>query len=381
MKGVRSASRDVRLRRLFEAGYQLLGEHQLPSLLERLLQTARELTGARYAAVGLLDERGERFAEFVTAGVEPAVERRIGERPRGRGVLGLLISDPRPLRLARISDHPRSYGFPSGHPPMESFLGVPIVIGGRVWGNLYLTEKRGGAQFDAADEEALVVLSSWAGVAVHSARRLKDSEERRAELEWAVSAFEATSEIARAVGGEMRLERVLELIAKRSRALVEASGVAILLADRGEFAVAAVAGDIPRSIVGARISASDSTAARVLGTGRPERVAEITRLTRFALAELGVRPTAALFVPLEFRGEKVGVIEAVDRLGGPQFRPQDERMLLAAAASAATAVATAQSVRYGAAAAMRQAPAARPQRRRPMPEARRPHARQRSGAW
>jgi signal transduction histidine kinase len=292
----------------------------------------------------VLDERGEGLADFVTAGVDAAARRRIGELPRGRGVLSLLIDTPRPLRLAKLSRHPRSYGFPRGHPPMETFLGVPIVVRGQAWGNLYLTEKRMGSEFDADDEESAVVLAGWAAIAVENAQMYRRSAERRLELERSVKALAATTEIARAVGGEMRLDRVLELIAKRSRALVEASGVVILLAGEDELTVAAVAGELPREIVGASVSATDSTAARVLATGRPERVAQVNRLMRFALDDLGVHPVCGLFVPLEFRGEKVGVIEAFDRIGGPQFHPEDERMLLAAAASAATAVATAQSV-------------------------------------
>jgi signal transduction histidine kinase len=159
-----------------------------------------------------------------------------------------------------------------------------------------------------------------------------------------VRALEATSEIARAIGGETRLERVLELIAKRSRALVEAAGVAILLLEADDFVVAATAGQIPRRIVGSRISAGGSVAGRVVAANRPERVSDISSSLRFALGDLGVQAESGMFVPLQFRGATLGVIEVFDRADGPEFRPDDERMLLAAAASAATAVATAQSV-------------------------------------
>ena len=332
-----------RLRRLIEAGRSLVAERELEAVFERLLDVARELTGARYAAIGVLDEQRESLADFITAGIDPEAHTIIGDLPRGRGVLGLLISNPEPLRLSDVGDHIRSYGFPPGHPAMTSFLGVPILIRGEAWGNLYLTDKHDG-EFDEADEESAVVLAAWAGIAVENARLYRQTDQRRAELERSVLALEATSEIARAVGGETQLDRVLELIAKRSRALVEASGAAILLLDGDNFVVAATAGEVPRAIVGSRVPRGGSIAGRVVASGRPERVNDIASSLRFALGELGVDARSGMFVPLQFRGASVGVIEAFDRVGGPEFRIEDERMLLAAAASAATAVATAQTV-------------------------------------
>lgn len=332
-----------RLRRLIEAGRSVVAERELEGVFARLLDVARELTGAHFAAIGVLDEARENLADFITAGIDPHAHSIIGDLPRGRGVLGLLISKPVPLRLADVGAHIRSYGFPPGHPAMTSFLGVPILIRGEAWGNLYLTDKVGG-EFDDADEEAAVVLASWAAIAVENARLYKHTELRRADLERSVRALEATSEIARAVGGETQLDRVLELIAKRSRALVEAAGAAILLIDGDEFIVAATAGEIPRRIVGSRVARSGSVAGRVVSSGRPERVSDVSNSLRFALGDLGVKAQSGMFVPLLFRGMSLGVIEAFDRQGGPEFRADDERLLLAAAASAATAVATAQSV-------------------------------------
>ena len=332
-----------RLRRLIEAGRSVVAERELEGVFARLLDVARELTGAHFAAIGILDEARQNLADFITAGIDPHAHSIIGDLPRGRGVLGLLISKPVPLRLADVGGHIRSYGFPPGHPAMTSFLGVPILIRGEAWGNLYLTDKAGG-EFDDADEEAAVVLASWAAIAVENARLYKHTELRRAELERSVRALEATSEIARAVGGETQLDRVLELIAKRSRALVEAAGAAILLIEGDEFVVAATAGEIPRRIVGSRVTRSGSVAGRVVSSGRPERVGDVSSSLRFALGDLGVKAQSGMFVPLLFRGTSLGVIEAFDRQGGPEFRADDERLLLAAAASAATAVATAQSV-------------------------------------
>jgi signal transduction histidine kinase len=334
---------EERLRRLTDAARSLVAERELDAVLVRLLQVARDLTGARYAAVGVLDQARQNLDDFITDGIDPRVRELIGEKPRGRGVLGLLISKPEPLRLSNVSQHVQSYGFPPGHPAMTTFLGVPILIRGEAWGNLYLTDKRGG-QFDEADEEAAVLLAAWAAIAVENARLYREMNSRSAELERSLEALEATTEIARAVGGETRLDRVLELIAKRSRALIGASGLVILLVDGERLTVAATAGDVSPEIGGHHIRLDSSVAGHVIATGQPARVSDMSSSLRFALGDLGVRARSGMFVPLQFRGRTLGVIEAFDRQGGPEFRVEDERMLLAAAASAATAVATAQSV-------------------------------------
>jgi len=143
-------------------------------VLERVLEAARELTGARYAALGILDRSRGELERFTTAGLDEPTRRQIGALPRGRGVLGELIADPRPLRLADVGAHPHCYGFPSGHPPMKTFLGVPVLVAGKPFGNLYLTEKREGEEFTDEDEQALVRLAQFAGVAIDHARRYSD---------------------------------------------------------------------------------------------------------------------------------------------------------------------------------------------------------------
>jgi signal transduction histidine kinase len=332
-----------RLRVLIEASRAVVAERELEAVFDRLLQAARHVTGARYAALGVLDEDRKRLADFITVGIDEGRRHEIGDLPRGRGVLGLLISAPAPLRLTDVGSHPRSYGFPQGHPPMHSFLGVPILLRNEVWGILYLTEKEGGP-FDEADEESAVVLAAWAAIAIENARLHRRGEERRSELGRSVEALQATTEIARAVGGETQLDRVLELIAKRSRALVEARGLAILLLDGEELVIAAAAGEIPLEAVGSRVAVGGSVAGRVTTTGRSERITDLGNSLRFALGDLGVEAVAGLFVPLRFRGGTLGVLEAFDRFEGPEFSAQDEALLQGAAASAATAVATAQSV-------------------------------------
>src|SRR3989442_1623942 len=158
------------LRRLIDAGRSLVSHLELEPVLDELLETARDLTGARYAALGVLDKRRRELERFITKGIDTETHEAIGDLPRGRGVLGVLISDPRPLRLANVGDHPHSYGFPPAHPEMRSFLGVPVLIRGEAWGNLYLAEKHGGAEFTEADEAAIVVLADWAAIAIDNAR-------------------------------------------------------------------------------------------------------------------------------------------------------------------------------------------------------------------
>ncbi|MCW3014637.1 MAG: sensor histidine kinase [Solirubrobacterales bacterium] len=309
------------------------------------MQTARELCGARYAALGVLDEERRELAQFLTAGEDPAVHTAIGHLPRGRGILGLLIDQPVPIRLHDVSDHPRSYGFPPGHPPMRNFLGAPIVVRGEAWGNLYLTEKEGAEDFDDHDLEAIVVLAEWAAIAIDNARLFGTSERRRVELERAVRGMEATRDIALALGGETELDRVLELIVKRGRALVDADALLIWLVDQDVLRLAAHAGNATPP-AGAEIPFTGSTAGAALSSGEPIRVEDastalIVDPARFGLG--GAR--SALIVPLLFRGRGLGVLAAFDHMGqAATFSDDDERALRSFAASAATAVATAHSV-------------------------------------
>jgi signal transduction histidine kinase len=332
-----------RLARLIEVGRSLLSELDLDVVLDRVLETATELTGARYAAVGILSDDRRELARFLTRGIDEQTHAVIGDLPRGRGILGVLIDDPRPLRLDDVGDHPRSYGFPPGHPPMRTFLGVPIVIRGQAWGNLYLTEKAGGEPFGPEDQEASIVLADWAAIAIENARLYREVASRRDELERAVRGLEATGAIARAVGGETDLGQVLELVVKRGRALVEARDVLILLADGDELMIAAGAGDV--TVAGeVRVPLAGSTAGEAMAQGRSQRI---------AAQELGVSPerlgvegvSTALIVPLVYRGASLGVLAAFDRLDGDgAFTPEDEHLLEAFAVQAATAVATTRTV-------------------------------------
>ena len=324
----------------------VMSELDLDSVFDRVLDAARSLTGARYAALGILDGDRRELDRFVTAGIPDEERRRIGDLPRGRGVLGELIRNPVPLRLADVADHPRSYGFPVGHPPMSTFLGVPVMVRGEPFGNLYLTEKDDG-EFTDADEEALLTLAAFAGVAVENAQRYRGAAHRRDELERTVGALEAMTDAAQAVAGHTELAPMLDLLSKRARALVAARSLVIFRERMTEIEIACVAGEIDRGVVGARLPREGTLAGQVLDTRRAERLSDAFNMKRFTetgLGTLGIEAQGGLFVPLIFGGRTHGVIVALDRLvDGPGFTAEDERLLEAFAVSAATAVATAES--------------------------------------
>jgi GAF domain-containing protein len=202
---------------ILDVAHSVLAELDLDVVLDRVLSAAQEITNARYAAIGVLNEEQTELARFVTRGIDAAAREAIGSLPRGRGVLGALISDPTPLRIADVGKHPRSYGFPHAHPPMTSFLGVPILVHGEPYGNLYLTEKAGGEEFTLQDEETVLVLADFAGVAIDHASRYTGVRERHEDLARTNAALEATTQIAHALGGETDPELVLALVAKRRR--------------------------------------------------------------------------------------------------------------------------------------------------------------------
>ncbi|MFZ0379521.1 MAG: GAF domain-containing sensor histidine kinase [Solirubrobacteraceae bacterium] len=317
-------------------------------VLERVLEAACELTGARYAAIGVLDRARGELERFVTAGVDDPTRQQIGVLPRGRGVLGELIADPRPLRLGDVGAHPRSYGFPSGHPPMKTFLGVPVLVAGDPFGNVYLTEKRDGEEFTDEDEHAVVRLAQFAGVAIDHARRYSGVDTQRAQLNRTVQALDATVEIARAIGGQTDLEMILELVAKRGRALVSARALVIEHDRGGEMVVAAGGGELPAGVIGQTVDVRRSLASAALRTASTLRLEDEPNRVRFerhGLGRLGFRADAGLVVPLIFRGQGHGVLIALDRLkDGPAFTSDDQRLLEAFATSVAIAIATASSV-------------------------------------
>jgi signal transduction histidine kinase len=228
---------------------------------------------------------------------------------------------------------------------MRTFLGVPILIRGQAWGNLYLTDKVEG-EFTDEDEDAVVMLAEWAAIAIVNARRLAEVRERRDELEKAMGAMSATVEISRALAGETDLDRVLQLIAKRGRALVGARALIIELVHGDRIRVAAIAGEADPSLVGQELSTDETLAGVALRARRAQRLSDEVNRARFeaGLGSRGIEARAGLIVPLTFRNSAPGVLVALDPLRGGEFTSDDERLLTSFAVSAASAVVTARSL-------------------------------------
>jgi signal transduction histidine kinase len=321
-----------RLRVLVDAGIALSSELSIDSLLQRIVETAAELTGARYAALGVIDRAGQGLERFLTTGIDVETHSAIGELPRGRGILGVLIREARPLRLHDIAEDPRSVGFPRNHPPMRSFLGVPIVLRGVAYGNLYLTEKAGDSDFTAEDQELTQLLAAQAAVAIENARLYESSTRWLRQLE-------SLNEIGSALASEVELEPLLALVARRLRELIDARIVLIALPDAAEtLRVVAAAGD--DELIGMRLELGSTKIGRVLERGRTERVDAVMedpevdqRLAR------GLGITSALYLPLSVRGQPIGVVAAHDKLGAdPRFEEGDSRLAESLVARAAIAV-------------------------------------------
>jgi signal transduction histidine kinase len=206
-----------RLRKLLEAVIAIAGDLDLDRVLHRIAEVAATLVDAEYAALGVITDDGRSLAQFLVVGVDDEMVARIGSLPEGHGVLGKLISDPQPLRLDNLADHADSFGFPPGHPVMRTFLGVPIRVRDAVYGNLYLTEKRGGGSFDDADEAIVVGLAAAAGVAIQNARLYTETRQRERWLQ-------ASSEVSTALLSGKDPEDVLALVAERAR---EVTGAAL----------------------------------------------------------------------------------------------------------------------------------------------------------
>ena len=323
-----------RLRALVEAGVALTSELSLDSLLQKLVEIAAELTGARYAALGVIDRSGTALERFITTGVTPEQHAAIGDLPSGRGILGVLINEATPVRLADIADDSRSVGFPPNHPPMHTFLGVPILLRGVAYGNLYLTEKESGAEFSEDDQELATLLASQAAVAIENAR-LYESATR-----W-LRQLESLNEVGNALLSEIELPRLLALIARRLRELAGARLVVIALPQAdGELRIEAADGDRGGDVLGTTVSGSQSKSARVLERRRSERVDSLVD-DHEVQVEVARRMggSAALYVPLMLRDEAIGVITVVDKIGSdPRFSDDDLRLAEAFAGRAAAAV-------------------------------------------
>ena len=238
-------SRHTRLppqaRALLEAVIAISTDLDLHSVLTRIVTSATELTGAQYGALGVIGSDGD-LVDFITTGIDPHVRELIGEPPRGRGILRLLIDEPEPLRLDDLREHPQSYGFPPNHPPMDRFLGVPVRIRGTVFGNLYLTQKAGGESFTAQDEALVLALASAAGFVIENARAYGLSERRR---QW----LEASAELADDLQPPIDTREALQRITASARRVSGAVAAAVVQVPDSDHAVVAAAEGLDDGLV------------------------------------------------------------------------------------------------------------------------------------
>jgi len=323
------ASRE-RLRALLDAVVGIGTDLDLRSTLERIVRSACELVGARYGALGVIGP-DRMLHDFIVHGIDPELHAEIGDLPHGRGVLGLLIDDPRPLRMPDITQHPRSYGFPPHHPPMHSFLGVPVRIRDQVFGNLYLAEKQAAKEFTDDDEEIVVALAAAAGVAIENARLFAEARRRG---QW----LAATAEITGVLLGEVRRTDALALVARRARELAGAEQVLVLLYDEdaGTFTVEVADGAAAPGpgLVGTVLSATDTAFAQAVHTRRP---AVVDDLAEAAPWPAPVTRGPAVISPLATAETLHGVLVIAHRPGQKAHTAEDRSLLASFAGQAALA--------------------------------------------
>jgi signal transduction histidine kinase len=327
------ATRD-RMRSLLEAVVAIGSGLDLESTLRRIVEAAVGLVDASYGALGVIGE-SRRLAEFIPVGLSQDEIERIHHWPEGRGLLGLLIDDPRPLRLANMADHPASSGFPDGHPPMASFLGVPVRVRDEVFGNLYLTNKRGGGEFTEDDEAVLVALGAAAGVAVENARLY---EAARRQQRWIQASAEVTT---RLLSGSEPADALAD-ITRRALELSGADLAVLALPDEGgrRLTITHAAGDGAAATRGLVLPASQSLSGQVLATGIPVTSADFAADERAAAAARGAMSQIgpAIVFPLGAPGNVRGVLTVGRLHGAAPFPPTQADVVASFAAQAGVAL-------------------------------------------
>ena len=322
-----------RLRRLLETGIAINSELSLDAVLQRIVEAAAHVTTARYAALGVIDQSGQTLEKFITHGVDAETHDAIGHFPRGLGILGVLINDEQTLRLHDLTEDPRSVGFPPNHPPMRTFLGTSIRLRGVAYGNLYLSEKEDGSDFDEGDEELVTLLAAQAAVAIENARLYESATAWSRQMQ-------SLQEIGTAMAGELDLPPLLQLVTERLRELVDARIVAVALPlPGGELRIEAVAGENAEALLHTTLP-RESKVARVLERGRSERVDSVLD-DQEVLQEVARRlgATSGLYVPLMVREEAIGVVFTHDKAGPEvRFSSADQRLVELFAERAAVAV-------------------------------------------
>jgi signal transduction histidine kinase len=314
---------------LLEAVVGIGGHLELELVLRQIVEAAVELVSARYGALGVVGEGG-RLVEFVPVGLDESQIAGIAHWPEGRGLLGKLITDPRPLRMPDIAVHPESSGFPEGHPPMRSFLGVPVRIRDEVYGNLYLTEKQGGAEFDEEDEALTQALAAAAGVAIENARLY--SEARR-QQQW----LRANAEVTQRLLSEAAPGEVLDLVTQRALEISGADLVALALptGNREQLVVEHASGEGAAGALGLVLPAHGSASGIVMASGKPlavESFSDDERVAPVAREHMPLGP--AVLVPLGPAGNVRGVLTAGRHQGSLPLSPPAVEMVITFAAQA-----------------------------------------------
>jgi signal transduction histidine kinase len=312
--------RERRLRELAAANVAVGSEPSLEDVLQKAADAAARLADARYAALGVLDRTGAHLERLITAGMDQKTRRQIGDLPSGHGLLRLLLREARSVRVADMTKEKQFLGFPPGHPPMQTFLGVPIFVRGVVYGDLYLADKNGGV-FTEADEEIVTLLAAQTGLTIEKVQ-IHEGATR-----W-IRQLEALDEITRSVLEERDLARLLELVARRLRELVGARAVLICLpTSSGGLRVAVADGDVVADVVGYDIP-SGSKHSRVLARGKSERVDALLTDPEVDQVLAGrVGGVTALLIPLVFQERALGIISAFNK-DGPDLRFTDDDVRL-----------------------------------------------------
>jgi signal transduction histidine kinase len=325
---------EERAQALLQAGLELNSALDLDSVLQRIIEIATKLTDARYGALGVLGQ-DQRIVEFVTTGMDPHVRAGIGDLPIGRGILGALIDEARTLRIPDISQDPRSFGFPPNHPPMKSFLGAPVMARGRVFGNIYLTEKRAADEFTEEDERTIEILAAQAGVAIENARLYDEAVNRERRLE-------AMGEVAVATLEGHPLDEVLSLLTLRALDLLHADVGNVVIPspdDPDHLTVLVAEGKGAEGLRGAVFPFDGSISGQVVLSGRALSIRDASADEhRVQPIVAGGEVGPALFVPLATRHGPIGSLTVANVLGGRTFSDDDLATLTTFAAQASIAV-------------------------------------------
>jgi signal transduction histidine kinase len=338
VRPVLSAEVTARVPQLLEAMRSVGTGLELHGTLDRICRTAAGLADARYAAIGVFDAQGQGLTDFVTCGVDEEVARRIGHRPDGRrGLLGALVREPAPIRLTDLTGDPRATGFPPGHPPMRSFIGVPIRVEDEIFGNLYLTEKADGGSFDIDDLHMVRLLAAEAGIAIGNARLYEAARRRERWIDGSVA-------VTTALLSGSDADDALSVVAEQARHLADsAAGIVLLTTQDGGLEVVAVSADRPAASLGVVIPADSPVVAKLLA-GQAVFATDAATDPRM-LTRVAHRYGPSMMLPLQSGGRVLGALATPREAGAPPFTEAERTLATRFASQAALALMMAEAQR------------------------------------